>query len=79
MKVYVFVSAASFTFEATDIVDVQVFTTEAEAVKHLEDTVSEHLSEEGEWEICSKRPRTYQLTCGDGEYVAYVTEREIRK
>lgn len=77
MEVYVFVSAAHFNDECTDIMDVQLFATEAEAVKYLEDTVAEHTLEEGGWSVFSKRQRHYQLTDGDEEYVAYVTEREI--
>lgn len=77
MKVYVFTSAAHFNDECTDIMDVQLFTTEDEAIKYLEKTVDEYLSEDYGWEVFSKRPRHYQLIRGDSEYVAYVTEREI--
>lgn len=77
MKVYVFVSAANFIFEPTDIMDTQVFLSEKEAVDYLENQISELTTEEGGWELSSKRPRHYQLNDGDMEYVAYVAEREI--
>lgn len=77
MEVYVFVSAAHFNDECTDIMDVQVFTSKVEALNHLEKTIDEHTSEEGGWTVFSKRPMHYQLTDGDEEYVAYVTERKI--
>lgn len=77
MKVYVFCSAAHFNDECTDIMDVQVFTSKEEAVAYLEQAIAEHTSEEGGWTIFSKRPLHYQLTDGDEEYVAYVTERNI--
>lgn len=77
MKIYVFMSAAHFIEECTDIMDVQVFTTEEAAVKYLEDTVADHISEEGGWTIFSKLPKHYQLTCNNEEYVACVAEREI--
>lgn len=77
MKVYVYASAAHFNDECTDIMDVQLFTTEEEAVDYLESIIKAHIAEENGWTIFSKRPRHYQLIDGSEEYVAYITEREL--
>lgn len=77
MKVYIYVSAAHFNDECTDIMDVQVFTNAHEAIGHLNRTIEDLTSEEGGWKVFSSSSRHYQLTDGDEEYVAYVTEREI--
>ena len=77
MKVYVYCSAAHFNDECTDIKDVQVFLTETEAVDYLNNTILQLTSEEGGWTILSKFDHHYQLTDGDEEYVAFVTDREL--
>lgn len=77
MTIYVFVSAAHLNDECTDIINVQVFANAHEAIGHLNRTIEELTSEEGGWTVFSSSSRHYQLTDGDQEYVAYVTEREI--
>lgn len=77
MKIYVFVSAMKAEYEHLDVMDVQLFATEPEAIKYLEETVVEHTSDEGGWDIDETRPNCYYLTDGGDEYVAYVEEREI--
>lgn len=77
MKIYVFCSAAHFNDECTDIMDVEVFTSETSAKAYLEKAVAQQTSDDEGWIVFSKRPMHYQLTHGDEEYVAYVTEREI--
>lgn len=77
MKVYVYVSAAHFKDECTDIIDVQVFTNKQDAINHLNQVYAERTSDEGGWTMFTKLPDFFQLTDGDYEYVAYVREREI--
>lgn len=77
MKIYVFCSAAHLNDECADIMDVQVFTEESAAKNYLDKTIAELTSEEGGWTSFSNRPNHFQLTDGDEEYVAYVTEREV--
>lgn len=77
MKVYIYVSAGHCNDESTDIINVQAFTNEEDAVNHLNQTYAELTSDEGGWTMLTRLPRHFQLTDGDDEYVAYVAEREI--
>lgn len=77
MKVYIYVSAAHFSGECTDLIDVQAFTSKVDAVSHFNKTIETLTSEEGGWSVFSQQPLHIQLTDGDEEYVAYVAECEI--